>query len=142
MDLSCLNKAGLHHTPRYRPRKLIGSSNHAKVRQANLQRIASRDRRHAEVAGIDHVLGDVELEVAAVVALVPLQLGVVSYEKAGLVCGALDGAAEARGGDGCAGELDAYGTFAGGRVVARGALECSLFERLEHLLMLVKPHEV
>ena len=58
------------------PMKPILPSEDSEVPKRDLIRVPVHDGRHAEVAGIDGRLVDVQLEVAAVVQLAPLQLAV------------------------------------------------------------------
>lgn len=78
-----------HTTARHRvPVELVRPAEHREVGQADLIRVPVDDSRHSEVARVDGIMANVELEVTAVVELAPLELAVVLDEVAArVVCG-------------------------------------------------------
>ena len=67
------------HTSSWRriTRERVGPVLDGEISQANLIRVAVHDGGHAEVARVDGVVADLQLEVASVVHLGPLKLAVV-----------------------------------------------------------------
>lgn len=81
-----------HPTARHRvPIQLVLTTKHSEVREADLVGVSVDDGRQPEVAGVDGVVADVQLEVAAVVELAPLQLAVVFDQVAACVVGGGEG---------------------------------------------------
>lgn len=85
-----------------------------------------RHSRKTRVLGVHAVLRDLELAVAATVALVPLELAVVACEQRGLVIGSPDGTTKTGRSDFGTSELE-----------NNSALNCSLV-----VFVLVKPDQV
>lgn len=91
------------------PIELVRAAEHREVGQADLVGVSVDDGWQPEVACVDGVVADVQLEVAAVVELAPLQLAVVFDQVAACVVGGRDGDVVACGagtGDCGAGEFD------------------------------------
>jgi hypothetical protein len=65
--------------------KLILSTLDREVRKADLVRIASDGRGHAKEGSVDLVVADLKLEVAPVVQVVPMELGVGTFEPIAVV---------------------------------------------------------
>lgn len=102
------------------PVQAVLAGHDGEVGQRDLSRVAGHDGRHAEVQRVDLARRDVQLVVAAVVDLLPLQLAVGAHEPLGRLHAAGDGdvgAVGRRRRDGRAAELDADGALARGRVV-------------------------
>lgn len=57
------------------------------VCQVNLVRVAAHNRRHTKVAGVDLVVTDLQLEIPAVIQVVPLELLVGVHEPRRVVVG-------------------------------------------------------
>lgn len=115
-----LHRAILHHAPANRPAHPILTGPHAEVPQGYLEGVPVHDGGHAEEGGVGPVVREGEFEVAAVVGLLPLELGVGVDDDGGLVGRVGDGdvlAVGGGGGDGRAGEFDADGAGAGGWVL-------------------------
>lgn len=82
LALPLLQRTCLHHAARNRSRKPIRTRGDREIRQRNLKRIASRDRRATPVLRLDLLLGDVQFGVAAVVPLLPLEFWIVADKVA------------------------------------------------------------
>lgn len=81
-----------HATGRHRvPVELVRAAEHREVGQADLVGVPVDDGRQPEVARVDGIVADVELEVTAVVELAPLQLAVVFDEVAACVVRGCEG---------------------------------------------------
>ena len=68
----------------------VSSAQNGEVGQADFVRVPIDEGGHAEVAGVDRVLGYVQLKVSSVVEFGPLELAVVSNEEGTSVVGCLD----------------------------------------------------
>ena len=79
---SSLQRPVLYHPITWHgiPVESIRAAHDCEVGQRDLVRIAVDDRRHAKVAGVDAIMTDMQLEVAAVVELAPLEFSVVGNQ--------------------------------------------------------------
>lgn len=122
LDLPTLERPSLNLPASNRASQPVVVFLHREIGNRDLVRVASDDSRKPEVLRLDFFLGEVELEVATVVDLAPLQLWVVGGEPVRFIVGVLDGdvlAVGRRRGDGSTGKLDAEtASTGGGRVVA------------------------
>lgn len=99
---------------------MVGAAGNSEVGQGDLERSTLLDVRNAEVLSLDLLGGDLELEVAAVVSLGPLQRRGVLDDALGDLVGGRRGdvlAEGRRGGHGRSGEFDTDGAGAGVGVV-------------------------
>jgi hypothetical protein len=95
-----LQRTMLNRAARDRPLQRVSARLDSEVGQRDLQAVARAQVRQAKVAGADVLGGDLQLVVAAVVALLPLQFFVVADQKGGLIVGFDEGGVGAEGGVG------------------------------------------
>lgn len=112
----------LHHpsTGHGVPIECIGPAQNGKVRQADLVGVPVDDGGHAEETGVDRAVADLQLKVAAIIELRPLEFTVCCYEIVTLVVGSFDGnvvAIRTWACDGCPSKLHPNTSFPGFCVV-------------------------
>lgn len=108
LDLATLKRASLYSSTSNWPLQPVLAALDSEVGSRNLVRVLSHDRWHTKVASVDLVVADLQLEVAAIIDLRPLQLWVIGREPVGLVVRLSDGdvlTVRRRRGNGCTSEL-------------------------------------